>query len=129
MSIKNDLLFNDDHKISGYLASKNIRRISIGENCTNYIFKRLVSQQNALSGRSFKLLGEHYRIIKYFQRHGLYKELYTPLKSLGFYVLFILILSLIMFFKFPKCYRHIYVLFILVYIKMNIMYKMDRNRF
>lgn len=70
--LKEKLVFNDDHRISGYLASKNIPRMSIGHNIKDFLYKQKETQTDALSKRHVSLIQEHYNIIKYFSEIGLY---------------------------------------------------------
>jgi len=83
--LKNELLFNDDHRISAYLASKNISRISIGYNIRDYLFRYRDGQDDALSSRRFTLLTEHCKIIDYFSKNRLYNHTYKITRSLFFY--------------------------------------------
>ena len=83
-SIKNDLSNNDDHRISAYLSSRNIRRVSIGYPVKDNIFQTEHGSPDSLSSRLKTLVGEHYRIISYYTRNGIYKESYDITYSLIF---------------------------------------------
>ena len=75
--IKKYLVTNDDHRISAYLSSRNIKRISIGYAAKDNIFKVLstTSSPDALSARGIlTLMKEHFLIVKYFKSKELYTE-------------------------------------------------------
>ena len=95
--IKKELLFNDDHRVSAYLAFKNIDRLSIGCNIQKYLFKHEEGQSDALSARHSKLFREHYKIIKYFSENGLYHHSYRLTRSLIFFLIVISSISVIIF--------------------------------
>ena len=74
--VKQYLITNDDHRISAYLSSRNIKRISIGHAAKDNIFKSLnTSSPDALSARGvFTLIKEHFLIVKYFKTKKLYTQ-------------------------------------------------------
>lgn len=83
---KDSLLWNDDHRISSYLAHKNIPRISIGCNIQDFLFKYGDGQPDALSIRHADLVKEHFCIIRHFSDAGLYHRSYTITRSLLFLI-------------------------------------------
>lgn len=91
--LKKFLVFNDDHRISSYLASKKIKKMSIGYNIQKYLFKYEEKQVETLSSRH-TLFKEHYQIINYFYKIGLYNLSYDLKTSLIFYIILFCILSL-----------------------------------
>lgn len=101
-SIAKTLIFNDDHRISSYLAYKGIPRMSIGCNIQDYLFKYGEGQLDALSARHSDLMVEHYKIIKYFGKLGLYHLSYTYQRSLPFLIAIVLGVGIITFFKTQK---------------------------
>lgn len=70
--IKKYLVTNDDHRISGYLSSRDIPRIVIGYSTRRlaYMYKSL--QSDSLCGRGFSMFIEHFQIISKFLQEGLY---------------------------------------------------------
>lgn len=96
--LKEKLVFNDDHRISGYLASKNIPRMSIGHNIKDFLYKQKESQTDALSKRHASLIQEHYNIIKYFSEIGLYHLNSCIYRSLFFLSIIIFGSGIIAFF-------------------------------
>lgn len=129
LPIRECLLMNDDHKISVYLANKNIDRISIGAKTTDYIFKGPYTYENSLSSRLLTLWMEHYRIIKYFMNIGLYNKQYKITRSIGFSVIFILFLIIIML-KSNEYYVKIFcVLTIILFMKTYISDTIDKKQF
>ena len=84
--LKKNLLFNDDHRVSAYLASKNIPRVSIGCNIRDFLFKYGEGQPDALSARHSDLVAEHFKIINHFSKEGLYHRTHTVTRSLLFLI-------------------------------------------
>lgn len=82
--VKDVLLFNDDHRISAYLASKNIPRISIGCDIHKLVFRFGNLQDDALSGNILKLAKQHYNIVKHYRDAGLYHHTYNIANSFIF---------------------------------------------
>lgn len=107
-SLKKELLLNDDHKVSLYLASKNIPRISIGCDIQTLLFKYKEKQNDALSARRISLVKEHYKIVNYFSRKKLYCKYYRTTRSLVFLILFGLGTGIVIFklaYRFPNLAR------------------------
>ena len=82
--IKDILVFNDDHRISSYLSTKNIQRISIGYNIKDYLFNYSNKNIDALCHRHIELHKEHYKIISYFSSKNIYNHTYNVKMSLTY---------------------------------------------
>lgn len=82
---KNALVFNDDHRISGYLNSKGVPLISAGIRALEYVYN-IDEEYNydALSKRGFVWLKEHHLITSVMVNMGLYKREYNITRSILF---------------------------------------------
>lgn len=112
--LKDILVFNDDHRISSYLASKNIPRLSIGYDIKKFLFKYGDAQEDALSSRHTELVKEHFKIINYFKEKGIYYHSYTVTRSLIFFIVFGLIISLSIFMSTRKLHNNLQIILILI---------------
>lgn len=95
--IKKYLVTNDDHRISAYLSSRNIKRISMGYVAKDNIFKILDtnSSPDALSARGFlTLMKEHFLIVKYFRSKELYTQYSKSYYSASFLILCFVLTSI-----------------------------------
>jgi len=90
--IKHSLLFNDDHRTSSYLASKNIPRVAINHDIRENFFRLPGQSPDALSGRWFHLVCEHAKIISYFVHKGIYVHTFRVKYSVLIVPAFILFL-------------------------------------
>lgn len=100
--LKDVLVFNDDHRISAYLASRNVVRISIGYNIKDYLYQYHNTKIEALSSDMFKLLKHHTKIITYFSKKGLYNHTYNCNVSLFFIIIMSMILYYMIFSSLKK---------------------------
>jgi len=97
------LLFkNDDHKISAYLETKKINRISINKNPVDYFQDYdFVSSINPISGGSamgsVNFCMDVKTISKYFKEKGYYHRCYTKTKSTVFIVCSFIFLLVLLF--------------------------------
>lgn len=98
---KNKLLFkNDDHKISAYLFTKGIKRISINSNPVEY-FKNFTpaSRVNPISGDSFyssvNFWNNVMSISSEFKKKGYYGKYYSVTYSVIFLAIMFLILAIL----------------------------------
>lgn len=120
---KKSFLFNDDHRISMYLASINISRISIGYSIQDYLSVYKSGQKDALSSRRLDLIKEHYDLINYGKSKGYYNKTYKYNISIGFYIIYFIInlILLILFIINKKYYYTIIIIIInLLFIKTSI---------
>lgn len=99
--LKQELQFNDDHRISAYLASKNISRISLGYHIQSYLRIYTDNQDDALSMRRFNLVKEHSKIIQHFSKLGLYYRTYSITRSIIFIPISIILITILTFFLLP----------------------------
>jgi hypothetical protein len=82
---KDALVFNDDHRISGYLNSKGVTLISVGIRAPDYVYNIDEGYNyDALSKRGFIWLKEHHLITSVLMNMGLYKREYTITRSILF---------------------------------------------
>lgn len=72
-SIKECLVTNDDHRISGYLSSRDIPRVVMGYSTRKLAYVYRALQSDALCGRGPSMIVEHIKIISVFIREGLYR--------------------------------------------------------
>lgn len=124
--IKDFLVTNDDHRISGYLSQKNIPRMSIGYNVKDYLFPYFPGQPDALSGRHGKFFKEHKEIIKYFSNKGLYYRYYRSTRSLIFLILLPIIISMIFYYNIP-CNNTTLKIILTIMVLVIISYKLIRH--
>jgi hypothetical protein len=89
-TIKNYLKKNDDHWISSYLGFKKIKKITIAKYMSNYVKFLPTKNVSPLHGR-FSVINEHASIISLFRKNGIYKCHYKWYKSMGFYIISIII--------------------------------------
>jgi hypothetical protein len=82
--IAKPLFFNDDHRVSAYLQSRNVPLISIGCDYRDYFRKYESGNIEALSSRYISLCMEHLKITDYFQKKGYYHRNYNSNHSLVF---------------------------------------------
>lgn len=92
MGLSKELLTNDDHWISGYLASQQIQRISLGYDVRDYFKYTPARWVNPLSGRGVQLIREHGAIIARFNIKGWYGRSYNKLRSHGLYITLLILL-------------------------------------
>lgn len=95
----NDFLWNDDHAISTYLASKGIDRFSIGGSRQNMREFTSNNSTDALSSRRIPWYLEHIRIIKYSREIGLYGQHYNIFSSLVLMIVMFLLIFIVGFLK------------------------------
>lgn len=81
--VGNILLFNDDHRISLYLAWRGVPRVSMGYNIKDYLYKYTDKQPDSLSGQS-SLIRDHYKIIEHYGARGIYGGVYKISSSIIF---------------------------------------------
>jgi hypothetical protein len=82
--MSNILMFNDDHRISLYLASRGVPRVSLGYNIKDYLYKYTEQQPDALSMRS-AIIMDHYKIIKHYgDKRNIYNGAYKITNSIVF---------------------------------------------
>jgi hypothetical protein len=112
--LKDVLVFNDDHRVSAYLASKNIPRISIGCEIKNFLFKYGDGQEDALSSRHVELVKEHFKIINYFKNNGIYYHSYTFTRSLLFFIILGLSISLTIFMNTKNLHNSLRIILIII---------------
>ena len=91
MGLVKELSSNDDHWISGYLASRNINRISLGDDVRDYFKYTPARWIEPLSGRHVDLIREHASIIARFNLEGWYHRSHAISKSYGLYITIIVI--------------------------------------
>jgi hypothetical protein len=79
------LVFNDDHRISGYLNSKGVELVSVGIRALEYVYN-LDEEYNydALSKRGFTWFKEHHRITSVFVNMGIYGREHNITRSILF---------------------------------------------
>lgn len=94
--LKDELSSNDDHWISGYLAKKGINRKTLGYDSKEYFKYAPQKTIDPLCGRSGRLLYEHFRIISCFCKKGWYGISFSANKSIGFYVIIVVILIILL---------------------------------
>lgn len=121
-NLKKELFLNDDHRISAYLETKDIPRISIGKNAKDFItfYRNASSQTDALSGRTFDLSKEHFKIITHFMRKNIYNKSYTYTNSM-FFLAYVFIFLFILFIAFKSII--IFIFTIILYKILCIKYK------
>ena len=102
--IKNELISNDDHRISAYLASKGIQRISVGENICNHIYE-MDQAAGGLSSNKLNLIKNHIKIAKYYVKKGYYKESYSIFRSIIFFFSLSVLLGILFAISLPKFFK------------------------
>lgn len=91
------LVWNDDHRISAYLESKNIPKISIDKPITDH-FMFFPHHKDGLSGRILSLVSEHAKIINYYKKAGYYYRNYSKFFSIGMLVVYLALSTIFIWF-------------------------------
>ena len=108
MKIIDDLLqYNDDHRISAYLAKNGIDRIVVNHNTRDMFKSYNTNQGYALSTRGVCLFREHFQFMLFFKKMGLYNKSYKFNRSLAFYVLLLVVMTTVFLYigiKYDKYY-------------------------
>jgi hypothetical protein len=92
--VKDYLVFNDDHRISGYLNSVGKKMISVGYNAQTYIQNIDEYNFDALSKRGLVWLKEHHEITSCFMENCWYKRDHTVQRSVLFFMFIMVIFGI-----------------------------------